>query len=106
MASETKLRPYGAATPRYIAAPGEALAVREVEDLYLVYDRRSGETHVLAPDIFAILGTVQGRTLTPAEVLAALAEAHDIEIEAGEALDIVAARLAELAVLGLADEAA
>lgn len=91
---------------RYIAAPAEAFAVRGAEDLHLVYDRRSGETHVLAPDIFAILNAVEGRALTASEALAALAASHDIETEAGEALDIVAARLAELAALGLVEEAA
>lgn len=89
---------------RYLAAPADALAIREVEDLHLVYDRRSGETHVLAPDIFAILRAVAGRPLAAAEALAALAAEHDIETEAGEALDIVAARLSELSALGLVDE--
>lgn len=104
MSSETSAA--GHRPIRYIAAPADALALRAAEDLYLIYDRRSGETHVLAPDIFAILQTIDGRALTPDEALAALAEAHDIEIEAGDALDIVAARLSELVVLGLADEAA
>lgn len=91
---------------RYIAAPADALSVRAIEDLHLIYDRRSGETHVLAADIFTILNAVRLQPRTPAEALALLAAEHDIETEAGEALDIVAARLSELTVLGLVDEAA
>ncbi len=54
---------------------------RATDDLYLLYHRPSGETHVLAPDMFAILTAIDGRPLDPAAVLAELAATHDIETE-------------------------
>lgn len=76
---------------------------RAVDDLYLLYHRPSGETHVLAPDLFGILATIDERPLNAAGVLARLAEDHDIETEGDEPLAVVSARLGELAALGLAD---
>jgi PqqD family protein of HPr-rel-A system len=76
---------------------------RAVDDLYLLYHRPSGETHVLAPDLFSILQVIDGRPLDAAGVLAQLAEDHEIETEGDEPLAVVTARLAELAALGLAD---
>lgn len=106
MSSESSFQAGVMPPPRYVAAPPDALIVRAVEDLHLVYDRRSGETHVLAADIFTILNSVGTQPRTPADALALLAAEHDIETETGEALDIVAARLSELNLLGLVDEAA
>lgn len=71
--------------------------------MYLLYHRPSGETHVLAPDLFAILSAIDGAALAPDEVLAQLAAEHDIEAEADAPIAVVTARLAELAALGLAD---
>lgn len=76
---------------------------RAVDDLYLLYHRPSGETHVLAPDLFSILRAIDGSPLDAAGVLARLAEDHDIETEGDEPLAVVTARLSELAALGLAD---
>lgn len=76
---------------------------RAVDDLYLLYHRPSGETHVLAPDLFSILRVIDGHPLDAAGVLARLVEDHDIETEGDEPLAVVSARLGELAVLGLAD---
>lgn len=75
---------------------------RAVDDLYFLYHRPSGETHVLAPDLFAILKTIDERPLDAAGVLAMLAADHDIETEGDAPLSVVMARLGELATLGLA----
>jgi PqqD family protein of HPr-rel-A system len=88
---------------RYISALARDAAWRAVDDLYLLYHRPSGETHVLAPDLFAILSAIDGRALDAAGVLARLAETNDIEAEGDEPLAIVATRLDELAALGLAE---
>jgi PqqD family protein of HPr-rel-A system len=80
-------------------------AWRAADDLFLLYHRPSGETHVLAPDLFAILRAIDRRPLDAAGVLAHLASEHDVEAEADSPLAIVSARLAELASLGLADVA-
>lgn len=76
---------------------------RAVDNLYLLYHRPSGETHVLAPDLFCILRVIDERPLDAARVLARLAEDHDIETEGDAPLAVVTARLGELAALGLAD---
>lgn len=77
--------------------------MRPADDLHLLYHRPSGETHVLAADMLAILAAIDGAPGDAGEVLARLAAGHDLEVEDGDARAIVAARLAELAVLGLAD---
>lgn len=77
-------------------------AWRAADDLYFLYHRPSGETHVLAPDLFAILKTIDERPLDAAGVLAMLAADHDIETEGDAPLEVVTARLGELATLGLA----
>ena len=59
---------------------------------------------MLAPDLFAILASIDERPLDAAGVLAKLAAEHEIEAEEAP-LAIVTARLTELAALGLADEA-
>lgn len=58
---------------------------------------------MLAPDLFAILIAIDGAPLDPAGVLARLAATHDIETEGDAPLAVVAARLEELAALGLAE---
>lgn len=72
------------------------------DDLYFLYHRPSGETHVLAPDLFAILKAIDGHPSDAAGVLAMLMAGHDIETEGDAPLTVVAARLGELAALGLA----
>ena len=76
---------------------------RAADGLYLLYHRPSGETHVLAADLFSMLRAIDGRPLDAAAVLATLAENHDIETEGDAPLTVVSARLGELAALGLAD---
>ncbi|MFC3713114.1 HPr-rel-A system PqqD family peptide chaperone [Sphingoaurantiacus capsulatus] len=78
-------------------------AWHETDDLYLLYHRPSGETHMLAPDLFAILEAIDGEPLDAPGVLAALAATHDIEAEDDAPLAVIEARLAELVALGLAD---
>lgn len=74
-----------------------------MDDLYLLYHRPSGETHVLAPDLFAILCSVDDHPLDAAGVLDKLAAVHDIESEGDSPLAVVTTRLDELASLGLVD---
>ncbi len=78
-------------------------AWHETDDVYLLYHRPSGETHLLAPDLFAILETIDDAPLDASGVLAKLAATHDIEAEDDAPLAVIEARLAELATLGLAD---
>lgn len=77
--------------------------MRPADDLYLLYHRPSGETHVLAADMLAILSAIDGTPGDAADVLARLTAGHDLEVEDGDARAIIAARLDELTALGLAD---
>lgn len=61
---------------------------------------------MLAPDLFAILSAIDRRPLDAPAVLEQLAASHDIETEGDEPLAVIAARLAELTGLGLADAVA
>jgi HprK-related kinase A len=69
--------------------------VRPADDLFLLYHRPSGETHVLAADALAILQAIDGAPGDAAAVLARLTAGHELQVEAGDAEAIVAARLAE-----------
>lgn len=90
---------------RYASSMSRDIAWHATDDLYIVYHRPSGDTHLLAPDLFAILGAIDGRPLDAPGVLARLAADHDIETEGDAALAVIDARLAELTALGLADAA-
>lgn len=61
---------------------------------------------MLAPDLFAILTVIDGRPASAGDVVAQLAADHDLETEGDAPLAVVAARLAELTALGLADRLA
>ena len=80
--------------------------VQPADDLFLLYHRPSGETHVLAPDMLAILAAIDGAPGSADEVLARLVRDHDLAVEDGDPGAIIAARLDELAALGLADRIA
>lgn len=72
--------------------------------MFLLYHRPSGETHVVAAEMMAILTALDGAPGDGADVAARLVRDYDLEIEGGEAVgDVIAARLAELASLGLID---
>jgi hypothetical protein len=61
---------------------------------------------VLAPDLFAILAAIDEAPGSGADVLARLSTTHDIETEGDAPLAVIAARLAELTELGLAEAVA
>ncbi len=77
--------------------------MREVDGVRVLYDRRSGQTHFLAPDLAAVLDALGDAPGDAAAVLAALSRTHATEVESGEVIDAVGARLAELAGLALID---
>lgn len=58
---------------------------------------------MLAPDVFAILTSIDGRPSTPAQVVERLVAGHELETEGDGPLEVVGARLDELMALGLAD---
>jgi PqqD family protein of HPr-rel-A system len=89
------------AEPRYCAAPASALVQVELDGLTALFDRRSGQTHLLAaplPDLLAALGVDSWRL---ADFTAHLAAAFDLVADDSDPEVIVAARLDELIALGL-----
>ncbi len=84
----------------YRAAPAEALRIEALGELTAIFDRRSMQTHLVVapmPELLAMMGETP---CTAATLAARLAERFDLEGE-GDAVAIVAERLAELAALGL-----
>lgn len=88
----------------YRAAPPDALRIEPLGELTAIFDRRSMQTHLVAPpmpEILALLGSDMCDAATLADRLAA---AFDLDTE-GDVRAIVAERLAELAALGLVERA-
>ena len=86
---------------KFRAEPADQILVTPLDSLTLVYQRRSGITHIVAepaPEILAVMGT---DALTADEVAQRLATQFDFD--GTHAADILAARLNELADLGLVE---
>ncbi len=75
--------------------------------MYLVYHRPSGATHVLLPDIMAVLEAAQGCGNDSVSVLTRLQAQYDLSAEDGaDPADVVMQRLEELWRLGLIERSA
>ncbi len=83
----------------YAADPPEALRRAELEGLTLLYHRRSGLTHFLAPPAPQILEALAAGPASPAQIAKAIGERFEIESE--DPATAIAARLAELEAAGL-----
>lgn len=83
----------------YAADPPETMPMAEFEGLTLLYHRKSGLTHFLAPPAPQILGALAAGPASAAEIAARMGESFEIESEDPAAA--VAARLAELEAAGL-----
>ena len=84
---------------RYRAEPAADLIVRPLEDITLIYHRRSGQTHMVmspVPEILAVLSREDGVD----GILTLLSRNYDIG-DPAEALEVIAAHLEEMAALGL-----
>lgn len=86
----------------YRAVPSGALRVEPLGDLTAIFDRRSMQTHLVVsplPEMLALMGD----TPCNAALLARRLEtAFDLDVE-GDARDLIAERLAELAAMGLVE---
>ena len=91
----------GPQSPKYKAEPADQLLVEPLDAMTLIYQRRSGITHIVAEPVPEILKAMGGATVDAAEVAAKLAAQFDLD--ATDAQAIVAARLEELAALGLVE---
>jgi PqqD family protein of HPr-rel-A system len=93
----------GPQSPKYKAEPADQLLVEPLDAMTLIYQRRSGITHIVAEPVPEILAVMGGDALDAAEVAARLAAQFDFEDADADA--IVASRLEELAALGLVERA-
>jgi PqqD family protein of HPr-rel-A system len=83
----------------YAADPPETLRFVELEGLTLLYHRRSGLTHILAPPAPQILAALAAGPADAAGIIARIGT--DFEVAAEDPGAAIAARLAELEAAGL-----
>lgn len=84
----------------YRAEPAADILIRPLDDLTLIYHRRSGQTHIVVspvPEILLALG--DGMASAP-DILARLADQYELG-DPAEALAGMTAHLGELVALGL-----
>lgn len=91
----------GLQSPTYKAEPADQLLVEPLDAMTLIYQRRSGITHIVAEPVPEILAVMGDDIVSDKEVAARLARAFDLG--AADVVDVVAARLEELAQLGLVE---
>jgi PqqD family protein of HPr-rel-A system len=89
----------GPPSPTYKAEPAGQLLTVPLDAMTLIYQRRSGITHIVAEPVPEILAVMGGDALRAADVAERLAVQFDFDAADAEA--IVASRLEELAGLGL-----
>ncbi len=86
----------------YLAEPAGALIVRPLDAMTLIFQRRSGITHIVAEPVPQILAVMGDTPCDAALIVARLSAQFDLG-EAKVAREIIAARLEELEKLGLVE---
>jgi PqqD family protein of HPr-rel-A system len=89
-----------APTTHYIAEPANQLLVEPLDAITLIYQRRSGITHMVAEPVPEMLAAMGDETVTAAKLVVKLSDQFDLGTDE-DAEAVVAARLEELAELGL-----
>jgi PqqD family protein of HPr-rel-A system len=89
-------------SPSYRAEPASERIVQPLDMMTLIYQRRSGVTHIVAEPVPEILAAMGNDVCDAALIAARLAANYDLG-NAQEARAVIAARLAELATLGLVE---
>jgi PqqD family protein of HPr-rel-A system len=84
------------------APTSDRIVVEPLDMVTAVYDRVSGQTHVVMPPLPEILAVLAEGPAEDAVIVARLAERFDLG--AGDSAAIIAERLAELAALGLIEQ--
>ncbi len=84
----------------YRAEPVDARLVEPLDIVTLVYQRRSGITHIVAEPVPEMLEAMGEDAVTPAELARRLSAQFDLGAQ-DDAEAVIAARLEELAALGL-----
>ncbi|MEE9433343.1 MAG: HPr-rel-A system PqqD family peptide chaperone [Sphingorhabdus sp.] len=93
----------GDASIIYRAEPEEARIIQPLDAMTLIYQRRSGITHIVAEPVPEILAAMGDDAITAQRLAVKLAESFDLGSE-GDAIAVIAERLAELAGLGLVEQ--
>ncbi|HEV7234039.1 MAG TPA: HPr-rel-A system PqqD family peptide chaperone [Sphingorhabdus sp.] len=91
----------GPQSPKYRAEPAEHLLTEPLDAMTLIYQRRSGITHIVAEPVPQMLAVMGSDALAAEEVAQRLTAMFEIEGE--DVVAVVAARLQELAALGLVE---
>ena len=89
----------------YRAEASDDLIIRPLDAMTLIYQRRSGITHLVSEPVPEILAAMGGEAMSAENLAAKLAAQFDLGGEA-DAIAIVADRLEELADLGLVERVA
>ena len=88
----------------YRAEPADARILRPLDAMTLIYQRRSGITHIVAEPVPQILEAMGEEPCSAAQIADRLSRAFDLG-GAEDAEAVIADRLAELAKLGLVERA-
>ena len=91
--------------PLFRAEAADALIIRPLDAMTLIYQRRSGITHMVAEPVPEILSAMGSEAVTAKLLVARLAKNFDLGPQK-QAEAIVADRLQELAALGLVEQVA
>lgn len=86
---------------KYRAEPADQRLIEPLDAMTLIYQRRSGITHIVAEPVPQILSAMDENALDAAAIAQRLADSFDLEGD--EAVAVVAARLDELADVGLVE---
>ncbi len=93
------------APTQYRAEPANERIIMPLDAMTLIYQRRSGITHIVAEPVPEILAAMGGDVVDAALLAARLAAQFDLG-DGIEAKAIITARLKELAALGLVEAVA
>ncbi len=88
--------------PAYRAEPAGTIIVEPIDAMTLIFQRRSGITHIVADPVPQILAAMGDAPCDAASIAARLSAQYDLG-DAQTAKDIIAARLEELENLGLVE---
>ncbi len=89
------------AQDQYRAEPASDYILRSLDDVTLVYHRRSGQTHIVVSPVPEILAALTGDISSTAEIVARLSHDYDLG-DPHDALAAVQTHLDEMVALGLA----
>lgn len=87
-------------TPLYRAEPESTRIVQPLDAMTLIFQRRSGITHIVADPVPQILSVMGDAPCDAASIASLLSAEYDLG-DAKSATEIIAARLEELEQLGL-----